>query len=206
MGYPGVELSWKAGKDDNWVSYYEIFRDGAALDKVAKGTFYFDHSVGADAAAGYEIRTVDGAGNVSTRVAAKGPATKPAQVFDDALGAGIKFSGEWKHENNRLLTHDHTLSTSNQKGASAGLSFNGRSVLVFSKLGANCGKVAISIDGAAPEIVDTCSADDIWGVCIYRKTLATAGPHTLRLEVLGEHSARAKDDVFHLDGVRVETE
>jgi hypothetical protein len=84
MGYPGVELSWKAGTDNNWVSCYEVFRDGAALDKVAKGTFYFDHSAGADQAARYEIRTVDGAGNVSARVAAKGPTAKPAHVFDDA--------------------------------------------------------------------------------------------------------------------------
>lgn len=206
MGYPGVELSWKAGTDGNWVSYYEIFRDGVALDKVAKGTFYFDHSADADRAARYEVRTVDGAGNVSARVAAKGPAAKPAQVFDDASGAKIKFGGEWKHENHLLLTHDHTLSTSNQKGASADLSFNGRTVLVFGKLGANCGKAAVSIDGAPPEVVDTYSADDIWGVCVFRKELATAGLHTLRLEVLGEHSARAKDHVVHLDGVRVETD
>ncbi|MHB8522514.1 MAG: alpha-amylase family protein [Limisphaerales bacterium] len=206
MGYPGVELSWKAGADDNWVSYYEIFRGGVALDKVAKGTFYFDHSAGADQAARYEVRTVDGSGNVSARVAAKGPAARPAQVFDDAPGDGIKFSGEWQHENHLFLTHDHTLSSSDQKGARAELSFNGRSVLVFSQLGANCGKVAVSIDGGTPEVVDTYSADDIWGVCVFRKELATAGPHTLRLEVLGEHSARAKDHVFHLDGVRVETD
>ena len=82
---------------------------------MAKGTFYFDHSAGADLAARYEIRTVDGAGNVSARVVAKGPAARPADVIDDAPGGGIKFSGEWKHENNLLLTHDHTLSASNQK-------------------------------------------------------------------------------------------
>jgi hypothetical protein len=206
MGYPGVELSWKAGTDDNWVSCYEVFRDGAALDKVAKGTFYFDHSAGADPAARYEIRTVDGAGNVSARVAAKGLAAKPAIVFDDAPGEGIKFDGEWKHENNLLLAHGHTLSASNQKGAVAELSFNGRVVLVFSKLGANCGKAAVSIDGAAPEVVDTYSADDIWGVCIYRKEFTVTGRHTVRLEVCGEHSVRAKDHVFHLDGVRVEAD
>ena len=79
------------------------------------------------------------------RVAAKGPAAKPAQVFDDAAGGGIKFGGEWKHENNLLLAHDHTLSASNQKGASAELDFNGRVVLVFSKLGADCGKVAVAL-------------------------------------------------------------
>ncbi len=25
MGYPGVELTWKAATDNNWISYYEIF-------------------------------------------------------------------------------------------------------------------------------------------------------------------------------------
>ena len=149
---------------------------------------------------------MDGAGNVSARVAAKGPATKPAQVFDDAAGGGIEFNGEWKHENNLLLTYDYTLSSSNQKGASAELNFNGRTVLVFSKLGANCGKAAITIDGGTSDVVDTYSADDIWGVCIYRKTLTTAGPHTLRLELLGKHDTCAKDNVFYLDGVRVETD
>ncbi len=206
MGYPGVELSWKTAKDDNWVSRYEVFRDGVALDTVAKGTFCFDHSAGADLAACYEIRTVDGAGNVSARVAAKGPAAKPAKVFDDASGEGIRFDGEWKHEKNLLLPHEHTLSASNQKGASAELSFDGKTVLVFGKLGADCGKVAVSIDGAAPEIIDTYSADDIWGVCVYRKECPVAGRHTVRLEVSGEGGARAKGHVFHLDGVRVESD
>jgi len=45
MGYPGVELTWEDAVDNNWVSYYEIFRNGELIDKVAKGTFYFDHSV-----------------------------------------------------------------------------------------------------------------------------------------------------------------
>jgi hypothetical protein len=55
-------------------------------------------------------------------------------------------------------------------------------------------------------VVDTYSADDIWGVCVYRKEFPVAGRHAVRLEVCGEHSARAKDHVFYLDGVRVETD
>jgi hypothetical protein len=206
MGYPGVELSWKAGSDNNWVSYYEVFRDGVALDKVAKGTFYFDHSAGADLAARYELRTVDGAGNASAKTADAGPAAKPATVVDDAAAGGFKFSGQWDHPTNLLLAHARTLSSSSQKGAVAQIEFQGLNALVFSKLGANCGKVAIRIDDATPEIVDTYAADDIWGVCIYRKKLATAGPHQLRLEVLAEHSARSKGGLVHLDGVRIEAE
>ena len=84
MGFPGVELKWQAGSDNNWISYYEIFRDGVSLDKVAKGTYYFDHSAGADLAANYEIRTVDGAGNVSERIAAQGASGTRSRVIDDA--------------------------------------------------------------------------------------------------------------------------
>ncbi len=60
MGYPGIELTWKPGTDDNWVSYYTVLRNGVAIDKVAKGTYYFDHSAGADLHARYELQTVDG--------------------------------------------------------------------------------------------------------------------------------------------------
>ena len=89
MGYPGVELTWKPGTDNNWISYYEVFRDGVAIDKVAKGTYYFDHSAGADLAAQYEVRTVDGAGNASPPAAAAGPGGQARpRSFDDAPDAG----------------------------------------------------------------------------------------------------------------------
>jgi hypothetical protein len=203
MDYPGVELAWKPGADNNWISYYEVFRDGAALDKVAKGTFYFDHSAGADPAARYELRTVDGAGNVSPRVTASGPSGKPAAVFDDAAAA-FHFSGDWKHEANLFLAHARTLSVSGQKGAAAEISCQGDKLLIFCKLGANGGQAAVRIDGVPAGIIDTYSADEIWGACVYRQPLPDSGPHTVRIEVLGARNTRAKDCLIFLDGVRVE--
>jgi hypothetical protein len=79
--------------------------------------------------------------------------------------------------------------------------FEGSQVLWFSKLGANCGKAEVSVDGGPPETVDTYSADDIWGVCVWRKHLAS-GAHSLRITVLGEHSARATGTLVHIDGIR----
>ncbi len=205
MGWPGVELGWEPGADDCWVSYYEVLRDGAVLDKVAKGAFYFDHSAGADPAAQYAVRTVDGGGNVSAEVAADGPASKRAVVIDDASESGIAFNGNWERKDGFPPAHAGTLASSKEKGASAEFGFEGRKVLVFSKLGADCGKVLIRIDGNTPETVDTYSADDIWGVCVFQKDVPP-GMHTLHLEVLGEHSERAKDNAVHLDGIRVEAE
>jgi hypothetical protein len=157
-------------------------------------------------AANYEIRTVDGAGNVCAKIAAKGPDAKPAKVFDDAPGGGFTYNGDWKHQTDLLPAHAETISQSNQKGAVAELVFEGKKVLLFAKLGDNSGKAAVSIDGAPSEVVDTYSADGIWGVCVYRKELAKAGRHTLRIEVLGERSELAKDVFVCIDGVRVEPE
>ncbi|MCL5098277.1 MAG: hypothetical protein M1608_12270 [Candidatus Omnitrophica bacterium] len=204
MGYPGVEINWHPGTDNNWVSYYQVFRNGEPIDKVAKGTFYFDHSAGADLAAQYEVCTVDGAGNASGKVAANGPSAQPATVMDDAPGGPVKYEGDWSHQTGLLPAYAGTISASKEQGATVELSFTGKKVLVFTKLGANCGKAAVTIDNGDPTVIDTYSADDIWGVCIYRFESAAPGTHTLRLKVLGQHSARAKDTLVYLDGVRVE--
>ena len=88
LGYNGIEVTWTEGADDNWISYYEIFKNGAAYDKVSKGTYYFDkEGVSGDE---YQVRTVDGDGNVSALApTAVGPANvaagKPAtadSVYD----------------------------------------------------------------------------------------------------------------------------
>jgi len=206
MGFPGVELRWKAGRDDHWVSAYEVFRDGVSLGKAAKGTFFFDHSAGADPAALYEILTLDGSGNRSPRRAAQGRQRQRAIVADDALGGPIAYRGEWQHADHFLPAHQQTISTSGQAGAEASWSFTGRSVLVFGRLGADGGLAEIRVDDEAPETVDGYSADDIWGACLYRHQFPASGRHTLRVTVTGRQQGRAKDHRVHLDGLRAEPE
>lgn len=194
MGYPGVELEWAPGADNNWVSYYEVFRGGEALAKVAKGNYYFDHLAGADLAADYEVRTVDGSGNVSPKTRASGPAAVPSLIVDDAA---LDYSGVWTHETGVFPAHDGTLSWSEDEGASVELVVEGERALWFSKLGPDCGKAVVSLDGAAPEEVDTCAADDIFGVCVHQRPLAP-GRHVLRITVLGDQRR------VYVDGFRVE--
>lgn len=196
MGYPGVELTWKSGSDNNWVSYYEVFRNGVAIDRVAKGVYYFDHSAGADTAAKYEVHTVDGAGNVSNKVAATGLEAKPARIVDDAPSTEIAYSGEWASQTGLQPAHAGTLSSSNQPGATCSLTFEGKRVLWFSKLGASAGKAAVSVDGGPSEIIDTYSADDIWGVCVYRKEFPSAGQHRLQIIILDQRNPRMDNSPF----------
>ena len=74
----GVEVAWSAGTDDRRVSCYEVFRiapsgEETPLGKVAQGTFFFDRSLPAFQLINcdYQVRTVDGDGNVSERVKAR---------------------------------------------------------------------------------------------------------------------------------------
>ncbi|MGB6773812.1 MAG: hypothetical protein WBE45_05495, partial [Terriglobales bacterium] len=73
LGVQGVELSWSPSHDDNWISYYEIHKNGKLLGRTAKGTFFFDHSDSArnDLDAIFEVVAVDGDGNRSPAVAAQ---------------------------------------------------------------------------------------------------------------------------------------
>ncbi len=211
MGFPGVELKWQPGSDNNWIAYYEIFRDGLSLDKVAKGDFYFDHSAGADLGATYEVRTVDGAGNASGRIPAHGPTVIRSRVVDDAADAGILFSPQWTHgKEEPLVAYKGTLTSSNVKGATAELTFEGKRVLWFTKLGAENGEATVSIDDGPGQVVDTYSADDIWGAGVYRKEFAASGRHTIRIEVLGQRAVhpdeRSHNTMVFVDGIRVEKE
>lgn len=80
LNHAGQELSWAAGRDEQWLSYYEIFKNGAAIDKVSRGTYYFD--VGGVDGDSYQVRTVDGDGNHSDLVSASAgqPTTYRASV------------------------------------------------------------------------------------------------------------------------------
>ncbi len=202
MDYPGVEIRWGASTDDHWLSHYEIFRNGTLIDKVAKGIYYFDHSCGADLGAKYAVRAVDGAGNHSDISVAAGSKGKPAIIYDDR-DEKLIYHGAWKREDNLQPAFKGTLTTSSEKEASLELQFEGGNVLLFSKLGADCGIVAVSVDKGEPVMVDTYSADDIWGVCVYQRKL-NPGHHHLSVTVSGKQSERSAGATIHIDGIRVE--
>ncbi len=93
MGTSGVELAWTASSDNNWISYYQVYRDGEPIDRVSKGLYDFDHSELASHGAIYQVQAVDGDGNVSAKVTAA-PAGTGAEVYT-ALGgymAGSDYS------------------------------------------------------------------------------------------------------------------
>lgn len=62
LGKPDVDLKWTASVDDNQIVGYEIYRDGALLQRVTT-TSYKDAGVTTDVSHTYYVVAVDGAGN-----------------------------------------------------------------------------------------------------------------------------------------------
>ena len=79
LGFPGVSLYWSPGLDDNWVSHYEVQRDGQAVGKTCVGTYFFDRSPGNNPQAAYAVRTIDGDGNASDWTPAAALAGEPRE-------------------------------------------------------------------------------------------------------------------------------
>jgi hypothetical protein len=100
LGVQGVEVKWEPGSDNNWVSFYEVLKNGAVVAKVAKGTFFFDYKDNPRQSleARYEVRTVDGDGNRSSSVLAELIAGDPETYT--ALGgfSPTQGAGQWKYE------------------------------------------------------------------------------------------------------------
>lgn len=63
MGTPGVEVTWAPGHDNNWISWYEVFRNGVSIGTRPTSRQFFDPS--GTLSDTYQVRTVDGAGNTS---------------------------------------------------------------------------------------------------------------------------------------------
>ena len=204
MGVPGVELRWEPATDDCWLSHYTIWRDGEMIDRVAKGCFYFDHSAGADPAARYEVRAVDGSGNASVPAAAR-PAPGPRRiVLDDAAPEGIEFEGPWTRETGFPPAYRGTLSWAEQAGAAFTVHFHGRAVVWHSRLGAAGGMARVTLDDEEPVVVSCYAADEIPGWPIFERAWDKPGDHVLRVEATGQPDPRGTGCRVWLDAVAVE--
>ncbi|WP_308798213.1 hypothetical protein [Agromyces silvae] len=63
MGFEGIAVTWTHAVDDNWVSKYEVLKDGVVVATSGKAAYAFIE--GGDAEAEYTVRAVDGDGNQS---------------------------------------------------------------------------------------------------------------------------------------------
>jgi hypothetical protein len=125
-------------------------------------------------------------------------------VILDDQDSGLSFPGKWQREANLQPAYQGTLASSDEKGASVQFTVRGSNFTWFTRLCAECGLAQISIDNHEVATVDTYSADDIFGVGIYSKTLQDTGPHQVKITVSGKHSGpRGHGAHVYVDGVMI---
>lgn len=204
MTQQGVELSWPAATDDNWVDHYEVRRDGVQIATVATGTYFFDRSPAASTASTYSVRAVDGAGNTSRWVYST-PTGPGVTAIDDGAGAGLTYSGTWVHDTTSYPeAFDQTLSGSNTTGSYAEYSFTGNRVVLYGRPSPDGGNATISIDGTTDVTVNTFASTNLtYQVPLYAKTWPTSGTHTIRVTVAGTKDSRASNTYVVLDGLQI---
>jgi chitodextrinase len=88
VGPNRVDLSWAASTDNQEVTGYEIFRDGALLIEVGTGTSYSDITVSASTTYSYQVRARDAAGNRSEFSNTATVTTPTPGVFADGFETG----------------------------------------------------------------------------------------------------------------------
>jgi hypothetical protein len=202
MNIIGVEITWSPAHDDNWISYYNVYRNGDLIDKVAKGTYYFDHSAGADLAAIYKVQAVDGSGNVSPEQEASGEKGTPAFVVDDTSDQ-VSYTGTgWAHEH-RTWAHSGTESVSRQSGDSMEIKFEGNFVTLYGRLGDSMGRADVFIDQKLDHTIDTYDADEIPNMPIYTRTFSSIAKHTFKIVVRGDHQWRSSDAWVVIDALQI---
>ncbi|MCC6729479.1 MAG: hypothetical protein IT208_09075 [Chthonomonadales bacterium] len=201
MGVPGVQVRWEPGRDDRWLSGYEVLRDGEPIGRVAKGRFLFDHSVGADPSARYAVVSIDGSGNRSAAARAPLDGRPRRFVLDDAEVPAGGWKGDWRRESGFAPAHRRTLSWAEAPRAALELRFTGTSVRLHGRLGLQGGLARVSVDGGEPTTVSCYGADEIPGWTLYERDGLAPGEHWLTVEVPGERDPRGRGARVWIDGV-----
>jgi hypothetical protein len=200
VSYPGVNVRWSAGSDDNWVSHYDVYRDGTRIGSTAKGQFYLDHTPGASPYARYSVKTIDGDGNASASASTTPPHGEAATAVDDpALSASsgvTRLTGQ-------VGNYGDTLSALSSTSDSVRLDFHGSAITLYVKMGPSEGKANVTVDGVT-DTIDLYAPDDLDAtVPLWSKTWAAAGTHTLTVSPTGTRNAKASNSLVYVDGVQV---
>jgi hypothetical protein len=96
----------------------------------------------------------------------------------------ITYSGTWRMASHPAYAGD-AAKYSTRAGATASFAFSGSKVVWYGPVGPTRGKARVSIDGTYLKTVNLYSSTFTARKAIFSKSWATAGAHTLLIEVLG---------------------
>jgi hypothetical protein len=127
-----------------------------------------------------EARAIDGVGNASEWVTS--PVWTPRMWQEDS--PAISYDGAWQTVDSGTYSGGAAAYTTSD-GASATITFTGRSFGIVSRKGPARGEFRVFVDGQAVGIVDLRSAEQHRYVVVFARHWATSEEHTIRIVALG---------------------
>lgn len=133
------------------------------------------------------------------------PSTDTTYTYDDPDSA-LQYTGSWSHVANQSYTggdYKHTESFSNKAGDSLTVPFDGTAVRWIGPKTNNHGNADVYLDGTKVATVDDSGSEN--QAVIFQKSGLTAGAHTLKIVVGGNHSSGSTDNYVSIDAIDVPT-
>lgn len=171
--------------------------DGKAWTTVASGggiSKTLDFAVSPGHTYRFRVRAADDAGNVGPWAYTR--TFTPVRYTES--NAAIKRTGTW----GRIYYYDVGFYTryAKAKGATAKLTFTGRTIGFVAVVGPGRGKAGIYVDGKLAQTIDTYKASkDAW--VKFQKSWSASGTHTIMVKVLGT-AGRPKIELKEFDVLR----
>lgn len=180
-----VAVTW-TGSDASGILKYALDRsiDGGASWPAqglssATATSYAGF-VPTSGTVAYRLRAWDKAGNLTTKT---GPTLTPS-LLQETSGT-ITYKGTWTSAPSSSYSGG-TAKYASIAGASATISFTGRSIALVTTRAASRGSVKIYVDGSATATtVNLSAATTAYKLQVWAQTWATSGAHTVKVEVVG---------------------
>ncbi|MET7737466.1 beta-galactosidase [Streptomyces sp. NPDC005402] len=133
------------------------------------------------------------------------PAGDTSYTWDDPDSA-LQYAGSWSHVANQSYTggdYKKTESFSNKAGDSVTVPFDGTAIRWIGSKTNNHGNADVYLDGTKVATVDDSGAEN--QAVVFQKTGLTAGAHTLKIVVAGNHSSGSTDNYVAIDAIDVPT-
>jgi hypothetical protein len=112
----------------------------------------------------------------------------------------VKYGGAWATESSSAFSGG-SLRTTSTAGASARLSFSGRTVAWVTTLRPDAGQVRVYIDGVLAATIDTRAEATTERSVAFSRSWSSWGSHTIKLVVVGTADRpRADLDAFEVAG------
>jgi len=122
--------------------------------------------------------------------------TNADHVADDF---GASYTGNWPASYDQGGYYDDTIHDSNTPGASASYTFTGNAIAWVGGRSTNHGYAAVSIDGAAPTLVNTYAAQQEKQQVLFADNNLSSGKHTITITVTSEKEADATGNYSDID-------